>query len=83
MTVQPGAAFVAPPPYIADHDTAPQQVVKNDDTSILIRTLQNKAAKQEAKRKQAKAAGGRQPLPGQRVHGQLLSSGTSDSLLAR
>lgn len=27
VAVQPGAAFTAPPPaYIADHDTAPQQV---------------------------------------------------------
>ncbi|PRW56014.1 SAP domain-containing [Chlorella sorokiniana] len=57
VAVQPGAAFTAPPPaYIADHDTAPQQVVKNDQTSVLIRTLQNKKAKEEAKRKQTKAA---------------------------
>lgn len=58
MAVQPGAAFqVAPTPYIADHDTTPQQVVRMDPTNILIRTLQNKRAKEEAKRKQAKAAG--------------------------
>ena len=58
MAVQPGAAFTAPPTaYVADHDTAPQQVVRNDATSLLIRTLQNKKAKEEAKRKQAKAAG--------------------------
>ena len=60
MAVQPGAAFTAPPPvYIADHDTAPQQVVRNDPTSVLIRTLQNKKAKEEAKRRAAKAAGAR------------------------
>jgi len=58
VAVQPGAAFSAPPAvYIADHDTAPQQVVKNDTTSHLIRTLQNKKGKEEAKRKQGKAAG--------------------------
>ena len=58
VAVQPGAAFSAPPPaYIADHDTAPQQVVRNDPTSVLIRTLQNKKAKEDAKRKQSKAAG--------------------------
>lgn len=59
MAVQPGAAFCAPPVlYIADHDTAPQQVVKNDTTSHLVRTLQNKKLKEEAKRKQSKTAGG-------------------------
>lgn len=34
-----------------------RQVVNNDQTSVLIRTLQNKKAKEEAKRKQSKAAG--------------------------
>lgn len=58
VAVQPGAGFTAPPPvYIADHDTTPQQVVRNDPTSVLIRTLQNKKAKEEAKRRAAKAAG--------------------------
>jgi hypothetical protein len=58
VAVQPGAAFSPPPSvYIADHDTAPQQVVRNDPTNILIRTLQNKRAKEEAKRKQARTAG--------------------------
>ena len=58
MAVQPGAAFSSPPTvYIADHDTTPQQVVRNDTTNILIKTLQNKRAKEEAKRKQARAAG--------------------------
>lgn len=58
VAVQPGAGFTAPPPaYIADHDTAPQQVVRNDPTSVLIRTLQNKKAKEDAKRKQARPAG--------------------------
>lgn len=58
VALQPGAAFCAPPVlYIADHDTTPQQVVKNDTTSHLVRTLQNKKMKEEAKRKQSKAAG--------------------------
>lgn len=55
--MQPGAAFTAPPaPYIAAHDTTPQQIVQTDPTSILIRALQSRKAKEEAKRK-AKAAG--------------------------
>lgn len=59
VAVQPGAAFCAPPVlYIADHDTTPQQVVKNDTTSHLVRTLQNKKMKEEAKRKQSRTAGG-------------------------
>ncbi|KAL4457802.1 hypothetical protein ABPG75_012667 [Micractinium tetrahymenae] len=64
VAVQPGAAFCAPPVlYIADHDTAPQQVVKNDTTSHLVRTLQNKKMKEEAKRKQSKAADkGKRPV---------------------
>eukprot|EP00887_Chlorella_sp_A99_P001386 scaffold8.g1386.t1 len=59
VSIQPGAVFSAPPaPYIADHDTAPpvHQVVRSDPTSLLIRTLHTKKAKEEAKRKQAKAA---------------------------
>ncbi|EFN58792.1 hypothetical protein CHLNCDRAFT_140569 [Chlorella variabilis] len=64
VAVQPGAAFSSPPTvYIADHDTTPQQVVRNDTTNILIKTLQNKRAKEEAKRKQARAADkGKRPV---------------------
>ncbi|KAL4443058.1 hypothetical protein ABPG77_008549 [Micractinium sp. CCAP 211/92] len=64
VAVQPGAAFCAPPVlYIADHDTAPQQVVKNDTTSHLVRTLQNKKMKEEAKRKHSRTADkGKRPV---------------------
>lgn len=63
VAVQPGAAFSAPPAlYIADHDTAPQQVVKNDTTSHLVRTLQNKKLKEEAKRKGKAADKGKRPV---------------------
>lgn len=61
VSIQPGAVFSAPPTaYIADHDTAPpeDQVVKSDPTSLLIRALHSKKSKEDAKRKQAKAAGG-------------------------
>lgn len=51
--------MVPPAPYIADHDTAPpeHQVVKSDPTSLLIRSLQSKRSKDEAKRRATKAAG--------------------------
>lgn len=58
MTVQPGSLFAAPPvAYVADHDTAPpeDQVIKTDPTSILIRALQNRKAKEEAKKVQSKS----------------------------
>ncbi len=46
-----------PHPLPASSRSLVCQVVKNDQTSVLIRTLQNKKAKEEAKRKQTKAAG--------------------------
>jgi hypothetical protein len=53
-SVQPGSAFVsAPVPYIAAHNTAPppEQVVKTDPTSLLIKSLQSRKAKEEAPKK--------------------------------
>ncbi|GAB4820663.1 hypothetical protein N2152v2_007709 [Parachlorella kessleri] len=63
--IQPGAAFTAPPtPYIAAHDTAPpeNQVVRTDPTSILIRALQSRKAKEDAKKKAKAADKGKRPI---------------------
>lgn len=59
--VQAGAIFTTQPiAFVADYDTSPPegQVIKTDPTSLLIRNLQNRKAKEEAKKKQ-KAAGKR------------------------
>ncbi|KAG7669385.1 hypothetical protein Ndes2526B_g05704 [Nannochloris sp. 'desiccata'] len=53
-SVQPGSAFVsAPVPYIAAHNTAPppDQVVKTDPTSLLIKSLQSRKAKEDGMKK--------------------------------
>jgi septal ring-binding cell division protein DamX len=60
-SVQPGSAFVsAPVPYIAAHNTSPppNQIVKTDPTSLLIKSLQSRKAKEEPKKKKPAA---RQP----------------------
>jgi hypothetical protein len=57
--IQPGAVFTAAPVgYVADHDTDPpaDQVIKTDPTSILIRGLQGKKAKEEAKKRHQQTA---------------------------
>lgn len=57
MAVQPGSLFAAPPAaYVADHDTAPpeDQVIKTDPTSLLIRALQSRKAKEDARKGTAK-----------------------------
>ena len=52
--IQRGAGFSsAPIPYIADHDTAPpeSQIVKTDPSSLLIRSLQIRKAREEGSKK--------------------------------
>jgi hypothetical protein len=69
-SVQPGSAFVsAPVPYIAAHNTAPppNQVVKTDPTSLLIKSLQSRKAKEEAPKKKTSrqpADKGKRPAEG-------------------
>lgn len=60
----PGSAFSSTPvTYIADHDTAPPpgQVITTDPASLLLRTLQSRKAREEAKRKPTRADKGKRP----------------------
>lgn len=58
-SIQPGALFLnQPATLIADYSTAPpaDQIIKTDPTSLLIRTLQTRKAREEAKRRKGKRA---------------------------
>ena len=77
MAVQPGSLFAGPPAaYVADHDTAPpaDQVIKTDPTSLLIRALQSRKAKEDARKGAAKVKQAGES-------GQPASSGTASPVL--